>query len=360
MTALEDLKDFTACLWRTASLSHEDLDSVRAEAVAHPGSALNESCNCGAQDRLRGFDALTHLASVAAGLESVVLGEEQVIGQVRAALAEAPDSLRPLGDVAIAAARQLRRGVACNTHSGHLLDRGLMIAGLEARGTALILGTGHMARLVGRRALELGFEEVIIAGRRRPEADWFDENVFRYVSLDEIAAAAAVDVAVGCLGSNAPLVDVASELPHVRNLILDLGTPRNFHGETAIPLLDIATLLEAGHRHGGERREKLMADLREILRRRLTMARTTGRSSVGALRASVERIRRRETDRISRLHPDIPDETIEVITRALVNQLFHLPSERLKSIEDPELADRFVALFAEDLEVESALLAGSV
>lgn len=360
MAALEDLKDLTACLWRTASLDREDLDGVRAMAARHQAPvALIESCqrievysfggcSCDAQASLRGFDALLHMASVAAGLHSVVLGEEQVVGQVRAALAEAPPALRELGDVAVAAARELRRNTSFNTHSGHLLDRGLAITGIEPRGAILILGTGHMARLVALRARDLGFAPVMIAGRRKPGAAWFDEEAFRFLPLESLAESPAVEIAVGCLGSDAPLLNLASQLPPVRKLILDLGTPRNFGGSSTTPLLDISALLDAGHRHGAERRDTLMDELRAIIERRLEMARTTRRSPVGSLRASVESVRRREIDRISRLHPEIPGETLDAITRSLVNQLFHLPSERLKHLDDPTLGDRVVALFSED------------
>ncbi|MBI5949769.1 MAG: hypothetical protein HY875_16660 [Chloroflexi bacterium] len=363
---MEDLLSLTVCLWQTASFAREDIARVRSEFELHVGAAVQvESCQrleayslgdcaCHAPVRLSGKDALLHMAAVASGLQSVVLGEEQVMGQVRAALEPAAGPLRGLGDIAVAAARELRRNNNLTAHSGHLLDRGLAVGGVEAGGSILIVGTGHTARLVARRAQERGFASITIAGRRKPDASWFDGRAFRFLLLDDLPNAVPVDVAVGCLGSEAPAIDVAAGIPPVRRLILDLGTPRNFSGHSAAPLLTIATLLEAGQRHGTERREKLQESLRAILERRLEMAGQTRHSAVGALRAAVERVRTLEIERIQRLHPEIPRETMDTITRSFVNQLFRLPTERLKALDDPELGDQFVALFSEDAVPEAA------
>ena len=210
-----------------------------------------------------------------------------------------------------------------------------------------------MARLVACRARDLGFETVIVAGRRKPSSTWFNGTAFGFLPVQHVAVSPAVGIVVGCLGSDAPPVDVATGLPMVNHLILDLGTPRNFTGSSPTTLLDIAKLLEAGHRHGSERRETLMEELRGIIERRLEMAGTTRQSTVGALRESVERVRQRELDRFGRLHPEIPGETIDAITRSLVNQLFHLPSQRLKETDDESLGERVVALFSDDAQTQT-------
>lgn len=133
---------------------------------------------------------------------------------------------------------------------------------------------------------------------------------------------------------------------------MDLGTPRNFTGTATVRALGISDLLDSGHREGVERREELASELRNILGHRIEMACTNRQTPVGALRASVERVRQREMNRIQKLHPEIPEETIEAITRSLVNQLFHRPSERLKSLDDPSLGERFAALFSEERDAE--------
>lgn len=355
----DDIQALTACCWETASLDRARLAEVQRLSASHIGGAasllescqrvevyLGAACECDAPQRHRGIDALRHLAEVAAGLHSVVLGEEQILGQVRAALAEAPREVRAAGDIALAAARELRRETEFDTHSGHLLDRALRLHGIEAGGTLLILGTGQMGRLVARRGLELGFESVIVAGRREP--DWTARHGLRWVSLEDVRTVGPVHIAVGCLGSGAGEVDPEATLPPVQSLLLDLGTPRNFaQAQAHAPLATIAALHAAGPTdHSDRKRARLRERLHAILDRRLKMAASDSGSAVGRLRAELERTRRRELERIGRLHPDIAPETLDVITRSLVNQLFHTPSKRLRELGDADLEAQFVALFA--------------
>ena len=92
---MEDLDRFTACLWDTTGANRDQLESARrAVHEAHPGAGVVETCQrieafslngcgCPAPQRREGRAAVDHLAAVAAGLESAVLGEFQVLGQVR-------------------------------------------------------------------------------------------------------------------------------------------------------------------------------------------------------------------------------------------------------------------------------------
>ena len=97
--------------------------------------------------------------------------------------------------------------------------------------------------------------------------------------------------------------------------------------------------------HGDRARANLRERLGEILSRRLEMEAEDGQSAVGRLRSYVEAARRRESQRIARLHPEIPEATIDTITRSFVNQLFHTPSQRLRELEDPGAARAVISLF---------------
>ena len=114
-------------------------------------------CDCPAPERLTGHAALERLAAVSAGLESVVLGEDQITGQVRSAFAETKGDLRAASDVAIGAARALRAETQFDSHAGHLLDKALRLSTMPPGGTLLVLGAGAMGRLVAVRGRELGF-----------------------------------------------------------------------------------------------------------------------------------------------------------------------------------------------------------
>ncbi len=286
---------------------------------------------------------MLHLATVAAGLDSAVLGEAQILGQVRAGV----DVLRGRGgvivDAAIASARQLRAEAGFDATTGHLLDHALPLAGLPSRGAALVIGAGVAGSLVARRARDLGFDLVAIASRRPVDAParfgadrWFD--------LAALPGTGPFDVAVACLGSTAPELH-NRDLPPARAYI-DLGSPPNICTRVA-PVVRLADILaargdnpaEAGHR------AQLQEQLRAILASRLAMAAERSDTPLGRVRREVERVRQREATRIARLHPDLSRDAIETITRALVNQIFHLPSERLRAMGDAELGERLADLF---------------
>lgn len=346
---------FRVCAWATASMERDAIDALREGVrVRHAGDAVVESCqrieaygeaacDCDAPLRLHGTPAVNHLAEVAAGLHSAVLGEEQILGQVRAAFAESTGETRRLADIAIGSARELRRQTHFDSHAGHLLDRGLRVAGIEARGSLLVLGAGAMGRLVAARGVELGFESVTVAARRRPEraipgTDW--------TPLGSVRRLNGVEVVAGCLGSGADAID-APGLPVVRRLALDLGTPRNFEGGGWPELLTIADLLsdELGRPHARARRTALANTLRAIVERRVADAGERAESGVGAMRQRIEEIRRREVARTRRLHPDIAPDVVDAITNSLVNQILHGPSKRLRELGDVELERELVALF---------------
>ncbi len=180
MTGLGD-EQLQLCAWATASMAADELAGISAMARRHgPGAVVVESCQrievysgaecgCAAPKHERGLPALQHLTEVAAGLHSVVLGEAQILGQVRTAFADAPPPLRRHAAVALAAARELRRETAFASHSGHLLDRGLDRAGIPAAGTLLVIGAGQVGRLVAERGTDLGFGRVVVAARRPAE-----------------------------------------------------------------------------------------------------------------------------------------------------------------------------------------------
>lgn len=337
-------------------MDRDTVEALRARIRAqHQDEAIVESCQrmeaygtrpceCAAPLHLTGQDAVLHLAEVAAGLHSAVLGEEQILGQVRAAFADADGELRRCAEAAIAAARELRRETNFNSHAGHLLDRGLRVARVEPRGTLLVLGAGAMGRLVAARGVELGFDRVIISGRRRPD---HEIPGTKWVSLTKVAAEAGVDIVAGCLGSGAEALSPAA-LPRIRSLALDLGTPRNFEHGAWPRLLTIADLLsvELGRPHARARRAALSAKLKSILERRLAMSAEDAASGIGAMHHSIERIRQREAARTHRLHPEIAPDVVEAITKGLVSQILAGPSKRLRALGDAGLERELAALFA--------------
>jgi len=349
---MRDLKRFTVCIWETTHCQRQSLEATRrAVWEAHPGAGVVETCqrieafslvrcHCGAPLRLSGRAALEHLASLAAGLESAVLGEYQVLGQVRAGLAP----LRPHApwlDAPIAAARQLRAEAAFTATTGHLLDAALRLTESAGRGSLLVVGAGAAGRDVARRAVALGFAEVTIASRQAPPAI---PGVGGWIAFGRLSDAPPSDVVVTCLGSAAEELSPGS-LP-AASLYVDLGSPPNL-AESVAPSIGLHAIVTSLRADSAElaRRTALRLRLNELLAARVAASAEDAESPVVRIRREAEAIRQRETARISRLHPDLPPQTVDTITRALVNQLLHAPSERLRQLDDPELASRLAELF---------------
>lgn len=348
---LPQLSALRCCAWRTVSFRAAEMAAARAQVEgAHPADAIVVSCqrleaygfgpcDCSAPEHATGEAALERLAAVASGLESVVLGEDQVMGQVRSAFKPASGELRAVADIAIGAARALRAETHFDSHSGHLLDKALRLSTLRPGGRLLVLGVGAMGKLIAERASELGFE-VTVAARRQP-----DDRRFPFVELGRVPGLPPFDVIVGCLGSGAG--EIAPRVLPTARLLIDLGTPRNFNvpsGPGAIAISDM--LDDEQHRpHALARRRKLRSRLAEILRQRAADAATDSRNPVGALRAEIESIRQAELARYRRLHPGVPPEVLDAITRSLIEKVMHQPTVRLKTL-DPETAREFSALFS--------------
>ncbi|MCA9829830.1 MAG: hypothetical protein R3B97_13510 [Dehalococcoidia bacterium] len=349
---MHEYSALTACCWTTLSLDRSAIDRVQAEAVgAHNGGAVVTTCqrteaysagpcDCGAPVHYRGLDALYHLAEVAGGVHSVVLGEAQILGQVRAGFSESGGRLAEAAEVALPAARALRRETDFNSHAGALLDRALSVAGLHDARSLLILGAGQLARLVAERARPLGLQTIVVSSRARP--DWWAGPWHPFARL---SAAPGADVIAGCLGSGANAL-ASGDIPPAE-LLVDLGTPANFRSGQRAPVVDLAAMMadEQQRPHAVRRRAELAGRVRELVDARLAARATTRTSAVGMLRAEVERVRQSQVGRIQHLHPEIAPESIDAITRALLNQVFHGPSERLKA-GDPAFGRQVAGLFA--------------
>jgi len=350
---MRDLTNFTACSRETSGLPGAELAALELEIrSAHPEAGFVQTCQrieafslsaceCTTPVRRVGNRALEYLATLAAGLESAVLGEYQVLGQVRAGIAPLRQHV-PWIDDALAAARQLRAEAGFHATTGRLLDLALKCAELRPAGSLLVVGAGAAGRDVARCGLALGFTEVWITSRRRPEPPV--EGVAGWIPLAKAAESARYDVVAACLGPSASTLK-AADLP-AADLHIDLGSPPNLDPGVH-PTIDMQTIIAHVKADSVESdyRESLRTKLRENLARRLSLAAEDAGSPVGLLRLQAERVRHREARRIARLNPEIPADAVDRITRGLVNQLLHAPSVRLREVDDPELAERLAALF---------------
>ncbi len=215
--------------------------------------------------------AVKHLLNVAAGLDSMVVGEGQILGQVRFALNVAREHGtlgRVLGDVGSAA---LRAGKRAHAETG--IDRAgasLVSVGIEAAVTALgrpslagqrvlVVGAGSMSSLAATTAGRAGAGQVTVANRTRRHADRLAAAVGgQTADLAELPAAiAGADLVISCTGASGLVITaelagqaLAQRVTAAPLVFLDLAMPRDVDAGVAelpgVTVIGLDELADAG------------------------------------------------------------------------------------------------------------------
>lgn len=216
--------------------------SSRFDAVAFLADRLGIAADRVARyvQRMRGRDAAGQLLRVAAGLQSKIVGEHQILRQVRRAhgrslcLGTLSPSLSALGQAAIHTGKRVRRETAIG-HRDRSITR-LAVEHLEQTGglegqTVVVLGAGCVASELAHRLALHKVARIHIVGRDVVKARTLAGKVgAAMVSLDRLAPAVArADILVVCTSAPTHLVDASVLTPHRASglRIVDLAMPRN-------------------------------------------------------------------------------------------------------------------------------------
>jgi glutamyl-tRNA reductase len=306
--------------------------------------------------------AVNHIFSVAAGIDSLVIGEVQILGQVREAF-QAAQAERTVGPVlsslftkALRVGRRARHETAIGQGLASTLSVSLQVAegrlGTLKGRNVLVVGAGKMAKLAARTAREAGAAELVIANRTAVHGAALAEQLgARSVPLEAIdRELPAVDVVVASTAAVAPTVTFAAvrrgiqgRAPDRPLVLLDLGVPRDVEPEVrGLPGLVLADLdalravLETdddGPRREVERARALIAEETAGFMNGQREARLA--PTIRALHVRAERVRQRElaraAARLSGLDP-AQRGAVDAITRGLVNKLLHDPIVRGKAL----------------------------
>lgn len=318
-------------------------------------------------------DALRHLFRVAAGLDSMVLGEAEILGQVRTAreLACGEGAAGPVLDAALRAAvqagRRARSETGVNRLPGSVATEAVRlltdVAGpLEHLGL-LIVGTGKMGRVVGETFRGRGGRRIAVISRTREHAEALAKD-WGAVALpwhDLAAAVRAADVILSSTG--APHAVLTRELMEQavgargdgrRRVIVDIAVPRDVEAAVGsvpgVALYDLDHLQVRVSTNLEVRRgevpavERIVAD--EVARFEGWLQTWMLRPVLSGMHARGEVIRQRELGRLLRRLGPIPPELreqVEAFSRALVNQILDAPSRRLRGPADPARAQEMGA-----------------
>ena len=333
--------------------------------------------------------AVAHVFAVAAGLDSMILGESQILGQVRDALhgAQAEATVGP----ALNALFQQALRIGKRGHAETGIDRlapSIVTAGLDAAGSIaeapttrfLVAGAGTMAGLAVRTLIDRGVDpdRIAVANRTIQRAHELVATFgVRAVAWDDIdAELAAADVVITCTGASGVVFDrqriaaaVSSGRPGPGTpagagrplTFVDLALPRDV--DTSATLVEGVTVIDLVVL--GERAEhaELAADVeqvREIVEDEVrTFLAAKSASSVTptvvALRSMATDVVEAEVARISTRMPALRAEEVEQVRRSLqrvADKLIHAPTVRVQQlVEGPAgltYADALADLFALD------------
>jgi len=302
---------------------------------------------------------LEHLLRVAAGLESLVVGEDQILGQVSRAFEDAREAggIGPILEDAVVKA--LRVGERARTETS--INEGVTSLGSAAvalarrsldgdlaDGTALVVGTGEMGTLTAR-ALEGAVDRLLLANRTVETAEHLAgtlETETEVLGLDALSGAVArADLVVTATGSETPIVDAGTLEGAGRTLVVDLAQPRDVpasvRGLEGVTLHDLDALESLTDETRAQRRaaaEEVEAIVEEELDRLVTQfKRKRADDVIAAMYEGAEELKTRELDtaiaRLEAAEGEFSEEeraVVESLADALVGQLLAPPTRSLR------------------------------
>jgi glutamyl-tRNA reductase len=339
--------------------------------------------------------AVQHLLSVACGLDSMVIGEGQILGQVRQALRTAQEqatlcrSLSDLGSLALRAGKRAHSETAIDSAGASLVSVGLTAAAqrLDGPGSAqaaapgqqggsagvldglsvLVVGAGSMSSLAVVTASRMGAARLVVANRTSARAGRLAATVSATaVDLSRLAGEiAAADVVVSCTGAPGHVITtetvaaaLASRGPAGRPLVLlDLALPRDVDpGAEDLPGVSVIGLETIGGVGGvggpGGVGEKDVASVRRIVAEELAAHMSADRAAkvaptVVALRAKAAEVVDAElarlVGRVSGLDARARREIAQSMRR-IADKLLHAPTVRVKELAGSPGGDSYEAV----------------
>ncbi len=312
-------------------------------------------------------DAVRHMFRVASGLDSMVLGEPQILGQMKQAARVAEDAgtlgtfLHKLFQKTFSVAKEVRSTTAIGANivsmaaaTVHLAER---IFENLAEQKVLFIGAGEMVELCAAHFSATKPKRITVANRT-PErgealAARFGGDAMR---LDEIGARLPeYDVIVSCTASPLPIIGLGMAERAIRArrhrpmVMVDLAVPRDIEPEISklddvflYTLDDLGAIVESGL----ESREKAVVEAEAIIASRVDgflqwMESREAVPTIRALRDSAERTRRHEVEHALKLlaKGEDPQRVLEALSHGLTNKLMHGPTAALNQSEGQSRAE---------------------
>ncbi len=313
-------------------------------------------------------DAVRHVFRVASSLDSMVVGEPQILGQVKEAYAVARgigavhSALDALLSRAFAVAKRVRSETAVGSSSISISAVAVQLAekifgSLQGR-TVFLVGAGKMAELAARHLTANGATRLLVCNRTHERAvrlaEIFGGEAIPYERLYETAQQA--DIVLTSTGAPDPIFRrehgelLLSRRRNRPMFFVDIAVPRNVHPDVnkldGMFVYDVDDLQSVADGNSAERRKEAQRAEQivesEVDRFAARMKSLHVVPTILSLQEYCETIRQAEIDRIrgrlGKISPE-QDAAIEAMTRGIINKLLHTPITTLKSTaSSPEAA----------------------
>jgi glutamyl-tRNA reductase len=327
--------------------------------------------------------AAAHLFSVAGGVDSMVVGEQQIATQVKAAMEAARAEgaarrvLQRLFRQSVRVGRRIRRDTDISQGASSMVDVGLAVARqrLEVREladrSALIVGAGEVGSLAAARLADAGAATIAVWNRSTDKADRLaakvDGDIVPAGGLED--AVAAADLVVCTTGAPEPVLDADLVAAAVARrtagrpplVLLDLAMPRNvdpacehLDGVRVVDIADVRDRADRGVTGDVLATARAVVD-DEAAAFATWIAASEIEPTIRDLRGRAEQVRSGELDRLAGKLGTLDDRqraAVEALTRGIVNTLLHQPTVRLKQLADDGAADAYAETLRELFDLD--------
>lgn len=308
----------------------------------------------------RGADGLRHMMRVAAGLDSLVLGEPQILGQVRDAYARARENgvlgnqLARMFQQIFAVAKRIRTETDIGANPVSVAYAAVSFArhifSDLSRTRALLIGAGEMITLVARYLREQNVRDIVIANRTLARAQVLAEQVGgRGITLEELPVALEhADILISCTASPLPILGkgmverALKKRRHAPMFMVDIAVPRDIEpqiGQLADVYLytvdDLHEAIDGNRRQREEAAREAEGLIDDALQRLAREARElTAVDTLRSYREGLQDIARRELERALRQleQGQAADEVLRRFQHSLLNKVLHGPSVQLRRL----------------------------
>lgn len=325
--------------------------------------------------------AVSHLFEVASGLDSAVLGETEILGQVRDAWEKARTestsrtSLNMLFRHALEVGKRARTETSISKSTASVSHAAVEMAndilGSISGRKVLVIGAGDMGAGIARALANAGSQSVTVMNRSRERAEQLAQSVGAVVShIDDLQhAIRESDVVLTCTGAGEAIISVddvrvaRGEANDSPLLIVDIAVPRDVEHEVGelpgVTLRDLHDLRDWAQA-GIEARQQEAEEVRRIVGEEVerfgqeVKARQAA-PLVAELHERAETIRRTEIERYAtRLSGLTPEqrEAVEAMSKAVVAKLLHSPSMQLKHSAGTPQGERIAAALRDLFDIE--------